>query len=144
MLLGLAVLGSIFGGSIYFITRRIPPIAPSLPAAVQQPTETQSKVTSNPTHTWYKAEYCDPQLGGCMLYACPVSDVSPATLYQNNTVYGGAKIIDSGTGRVDVITQGAQTVFFAAADSCRQFTASQKAAAAAQQQADQNSLAPYQ
>ena len=58
-------------------------------------------------HTWYQA-YQD---------GCRISDLSPATIYENNQLYQGTHIIDHGA-RVDVIAQGMDFTFFRNIGAC--------------------------
>ena len=60
---------------------------------------------------WYLAETCTIMSGStyCSLNFCDVSKVSPAQLYERNEDFGGAKIIDDGTGKVVVVEQGGTT-----------------------------------
>lgn len=92
---------------------------------------------------WYKAAFCMEGNSACSIYQCPLSDVSPAQIYENNEVYGGAKIIDSGGDEVDVIAQGTRYVFFRTADGCQKFVAAQLKTDQQQRQEQQKALEPY-
>ena len=91
----------------------------SIPDRQEDSTGTGPGVTLNPSHVWYWARTCIGGIG-CQMENCR-TDASPA----KSLATSGTHLEDSGSGRVDVVSDQFLDIYFSTEAQCRDFIAAQ-------------------